>query len=66
LNGSIKPPGGENGRDREASTFLAVMIQGTSSYRADSFPGWPNACWCSFSDLSLWVDGADQQRSVVT
>jgi hypothetical protein len=23
LNGSIKPPGGENGRDEEASTFLA-------------------------------------------
>jgi hypothetical protein len=23
LNGSIKPPGGENGRDGEASTFLA-------------------------------------------
>jgi hypothetical protein len=23
LNGSIKPPGGENGRDGEASSFLA-------------------------------------------
>ncbi len=47
--------------------FLAVMIQGTSPSRADSFPGWPNACcWCSSSDLSLWVDGADQQESVVT
>ena len=48
-------------------SFLAVMIQGTSSSRADSFLGWPNACcWCSSSDLSLWVDGADQQESVVT
>ena len=47
--------------------LLAVMIQGTSSSRADSFLGWPNACcWCSSSDLSLWVDGADQQESVVT
>jgi hypothetical protein len=47
--------------------FLAVMIWGTSSSRADSFPGWPNACrWCSPSDLSLWMDGADQQGSFVT
>jgi hypothetical protein len=26
LNGSIKPPGGENGRDGEASTFLAEGV----------------------------------------
>jgi hypothetical protein len=34
LNGSIKPPGGENGRDGEASTFLAEGATNVQAHNA--------------------------------
>jgi hypothetical protein len=37
LNRSIKPPGGENGRDGEASTFLAEGGADNLEHLADKF-----------------------------
>jgi hypothetical protein len=64
LNGSIKPPGGENGRDEEASTFLA---EGGAASRLISKSEFLSSLppWRRFLAKLNWHPTVDAQLSAI-
>jgi hypothetical protein len=57
LNGSIKPPGGENGRDEEASTFLAEGAEEATAFGRSIKENLKNLHFCdslNFCDSQIY------------